>query len=148
MSITKPIDRKEFFTALGVSAAALAFICTGCSSGTAGGKGAATAPVTKGVDFTLDLTAAENSALKPKGGFLLTNNLVIAKTATGSFIAVQQACTHQGNLLAYQSEDHQFYCSAHGSSFSEAGKVINGPAEINLAVYKTTLTGNMLRIHS
>lgn len=147
MSLNKNIDRKEFFAAMGISSAALALICcVGCSANQA--KGATTAAQTAGVNFTLDLNAAVNAALKTNGGFIISHNLIIARTSTGTFIAAQQACTHQGYTLAYQADDHQFMCSAHGSTFSDSGVVVNGPAAINLATYKTALTGTSLRIYS
>lgn len=145
MSLNKTIDRKEFFTALGLSSAALALICTGCAGNNTGAAGSRAA-VVPGLDFTLDLNAPANAALKTNGGFLVHNTILVARTSAGNFIAVQQACTHQGSALAYQSDDHQFYCSAHGSTFSDKGTVINGPAEISLASYKTTLSGSSLRI--
>ena len=114
MSLTKNIDRKEFFAAMGISSAALALVCcVGCSASQA--KGSTTAAV---------------------------------RTSSGDYIAAQQACTHQGFTLAYQSDDSQYMCSAHGSTFSEKGIVVNGPAAINLATYKTALSGTSLRIFS
>lgn len=147
MSFNKNIDRKEFFASLGISSAALALICcVGCSASQA--KGSTTAPITAGLNFILDLNAPANAALKANGGFIISHNLIIARTSSGAFIAAQQACTHQGFTLAYQADDNQYMCSAHGSTFSEKGIVVNGPAAINLATYKTILTGTSLRVFS
>jgi len=147
MSLTKNIDRKEFFAAMGISSAALALVCcVGCSASQA--KVSTTAAVIAGLNFTLDLNAPANAALKANGGFITSHNLIIARTSSGDYIAAQQACTHQGFTLAYQSDDSQYMCSAHGSTFSEKGIVVNGPAAINLATYKTALSGTSLRIFS
>ena len=45
-----------------------------------------------------------------------------------------------------QANNNRFYCSGHGSLFSTTGAVLNGPAAAPLKQYKTTRTGNNLRI--
>lgn len=143
------MDRKEFLTAMGMSAAALTLInCLGCAK-KAGADNIN--PATKGppnVNFTLDLTTAANAALLSNGGYIAANGVLIARTLEGTYIAVQQTCTDEFYPLVYEAAQHEFYCNNHGSAFTEAGVVINAPAKRNLMVYNTTLTNNSLRVYS
>ncbi|MFS2187434.1 ubiquinol-cytochrome c reductase iron-sulfur subunit [Mucilaginibacter sp. Mucisp84] len=141
------MDRKEFLSIAGITAASFALInCMGCSKKSDNASAGITGPT--GVDFTLDLSLSANSALLVNGGYLASKGVIVAKTTTGSYIAVQQSCTHESYPLIYQSSERQFFCNNHGSAFSEAGVVKNSPANRNLTVYQTTLTGTSLRIFS
>jgi cytochrome b6-f complex iron-sulfur subunit len=137
------MDRKEFLSVFGLGAAAIA--CSYCLGGCSANDAGITGPTN--VDFTLDLTAPANSALKSAGGYLYNSGVIVANTGT-SYIAVSSACTHQGNTVVYDSASSGFYCSAHGSRFSQSGAVTNGPAGSPLTSYKTTLTGSQLRVYS
>lgn len=148
MEINKNLNRKDFFAAIGVSTAAIAvFTCLGGCSKNAGGTINPTVPTT-GVDFTLDLTTNANAALKTNGGFVVSQGIIVARTSAGVYIAVQQSCTHAQYPLEYQPGNHRFYCNNHGSTFTETGAVTTGPAQTSLIAYKTTLTGNSLRVQS
>jgi cytochrome b6-f complex iron-sulfur subunit len=100
------------------------------------------------VNFTLDLTQSANSALAQDGGFLINSGVIVARLAGGSFVAVSAACTHQGTPVQYAIGINQFICPAHGSTFATNGAVTRGPALTALTVYKTSLSGNMLRVYS
>lgn len=140
------MDRKEFLSSLGMGTATAALLtCIGCS------KATDTPSDTTGlsnIDFTLDLNASINAALLNNGGYLSTNGVIVARTLTGSYIAVQGSCTHQTYGLSYQANNSIFYCNNHGASFSESGVVKVGPANRPLIVYHTQLTGTTLRIYS
>jgi cytochrome b6-f complex iron-sulfur subunit len=139
------MDRKDFLATIGMSAATLALIsCAGCKKESTGNT--VTGPT--GIDFTIDLTLAANAALLNNGGYLAVNKVLVARSTTGAYIAVQQSCSHENYPLIYQGSANHFYCNNHGSAFSEIGAVLNSPANRNLTVYKTTLTGNTLRIYS
>ncbi|MES2063399.1 MAG: Rieske 2Fe-2S domain-containing protein [Bacteroidota bacterium] len=141
------MDRKEFFSAIGISAAALTVMgCLGCSKSSNSANGPSSAPT--GVDFTLDLSASANSALASNGGYLVSQGILIARTTAGAYIAVQESCTHQSYPLVYQSGSKQFYCNNHGATFTEKGVVTGGPTNRSLVVYNTSLTGTSLRIYS
>ncbi|WP_245927868.1 QcrA and Rieske domain-containing protein [Mucilaginibacter oryzae] len=144
----KFMDIKEFLSTIGITAASFALInCIGCSKKSDNVLGGGVTGPT-GVDFTLDLSVSANSALLNNGGYLASNGVIVARTTTGSYIAVQQSCTHESYPLIYQGGSQQFYCNNHGSAFTEAGVVKNAPANRNLTVYKTTLTGTSLRVFS
>jgi cytochrome b6-f complex iron-sulfur subunit len=139
------ITRKEFLSMLGLGAAAFTagYCLGGCKSDEPGSFDGPNP-----VDFTLDLTNPAYNALQTNGGFVYNGGVIVAKTASGSFIAVSQTCTHQGATLAFESAGNRFHCSNHGANFGLDGAVLNGPAEQALRRYNTTLTGNSLRVFS
>ena len=149
------MNRKEFFAKVGFGAAAvlvpacLTGITTSCSSSDpASTTPAAGAPSTSSpvnIDFTVETASG---ALAANGGFVVSNGVVVARTLTGSFIAVAAACTHQQTTVSYVSSSNSFSCSSHGSKFSATGEVTNGPAVTNLKQYQTALTGTSLRVFS
>lgn len=141
------MDRKEFLAAVGLSAASFALInCAGCSKSSNTSTSGVSGP--SNIDFTLDLTLSANAALLSNGGSLASNGVIVARTSSGTYIAVQQSCTHENYPLVYQSGNARFYCNNHGSYFNEAGIVQISPATKSLTTYTTVLTGTSLRVHS
>ena len=138
------MDRKEFLSAIGFSAAgiALASCVASCKKESAEGT-----PPASGVDFTLDLTQAGNAALATAGGFIYKDGVIVAKTTAGTYIAVAQACTHTGTSVEFQGGPNRFFCPNHGAIFATSGAVTSGPAPSPLKQYTTTLTGNSLRVN-
>jgi cytochrome b6-f complex iron-sulfur subunit len=136
------MDRKEFLATLGIGAAAIAcsYCLTGCTK-----NDSITGPPTN-VDFTLDLTNAAYAALKNNGGYIYNGGVIVARTSSGSYVAVSQTCTHAGATV--QFDGTQFVCPAHGSTFRTDGSVSRGPAGSSLARYNTSLNGNALRVYS
>jgi cytochrome b6-f complex iron-sulfur subunit len=140
------MERKEFLSLLGLgSAAVFTAVCmVGCSKEAATQGG--TAPTN--VDFTLDLTLPANANLVAKGGYIYSNGIIVALTAAGNYIAVSQACTHEGVSVQYVSSQDLFYCPSHGAKFSDTGTVISGPTSSALKQYNTSLNGTSLRVYS
>lgn len=144
------MKRNEFLAALSISAGTVIFapFLESCS------KDNSVAPVPGpgvgggSLDFTLDLTSAENLSLNSNGGSLLKSGLIVARTATGAFVAVASACTHQQTTIDFESTNNRFHCSGHGSNFGIDGSVINGPATLALKKYNTQLTGTSLRVYA
>lgn len=141
------MDRKEFLAQLGLGSTAIftAACMQSCSKENNGG-GSTTPPAN--VDFQIDLNSSANSALKNPGGYIIVQNIIVARTLTNSFLAVAAICPHQGATVQYESGPNQFYCSAHGSYFSSTGARISGPAQTGLKQYNTSLSGNTLRVFS
>ena len=141
------MDRKEFLSLLGMSVASVSVLAcvSGCTKSTDASSGT-TAP--SNIDFTLDLSQAANAALNTNGGYLYKNGVIIARTTSSQYIAVQQVCTHENNSVVYQSNNSRFYCDRHGATFSETGTVTGGPAPRALTQYKTSIESNMLRVYS
>lgn len=143
------MDRKEFFSKVGFGAAAallpacIAGIATSCSSDNSTSPSPAPAP--SGVDFLLDVSTG---SLTTNGGFLVTKGIVVARTNSGTYIAVSASCTHEGTNVNYNASGNNFICPNHGAQFSSTGAVTQGPANTNLKKYNTTLTGNSLRVYS
>ena len=145
------MKRKEFFTALGVSAGTVMFapFLVSCSKGNSVAD-----PVTGGttgtLDFTLDLSLAANSSLNTNGNSVVNSGVIVARTSTGTFVAVASVCTHQGSQVMFDSGNNRFNCSnteaGHGSQYSINGAVIAGPAPKALKLYNTQLTGTKLRV--
>lgn len=63
-----------------------------------------------------------------------------------AFTAVQVACTHQGTAIDYDASKGNFVCPNHGSQFTTAGAVINGPATASLKKYKIAISGNTMTV--
>ena len=148
------MERKDFIEQVGLSAASiLIFGCMqGCSKSDSPAPtpptGTTNPPPVKAIDFTINITTNPYTSLNTAGGFYVdkANNIIIARTLTDEFLAVSSLCTHQQVLLDFQPSNNRFYCSGHGSLFSTTGAVLNGPAAAPLKQYKTTRTGNNLRI--
>lgn len=136
------MDRKDFLNKIGFGAAfALTATCLGSC------KKEATKP-SGPVDFTINLNDAANAALATVGGYVISNAVVIAKTASG-YAAATVICSHEGKQqITYRSGSNQWYCTAHGATFNINGTGVNGNASNGLTIYNTALTGTTLRIYS
>ncbi len=136
------MNRKEFFRQAGLHGAALLAIsqlvsCSKSSPGVAGGA----------VDFTLDLNDPANAQLGTSGGFVYKNGVIVARTSSGTYLAVSQVCTHQGATVQYDGTQNDFFCPVHGSLFAANGAVLAGPASTSLRQYQVSLTGSTPRIY-
>lgn len=138
------MERSEFLRLMG-GGAAIAIL--GSCLGVCKKDGGDVAP--SNVDFTIDLTASANAALKSNGGYIYNNGLIVAKTLSGDYIAVSKTCTHEGsNAVVYDASNQLFYCRTHEATFSETGAVTGSPARRALKQYNITLTGTSLRLYS
>lgn len=144
------MERKEFLRTLGAGAAfALVFPCTqGCTKDEIQGT---IKEEPTGVDFTVDLSASEASNLNTNGGFILKNDVVVARNLEGTLIAASQICSHQGyDQVRFVSDDGGiFYCDVHGSRFQQNGTPLNQIGNTTakaLKVYQTTIEGDILRV--
>jgi cytochrome b6-f complex iron-sulfur subunit len=147
------MERKDFIEQVGLSAASI--LIFGCMQGCSKSESPAPTPPPsnnnnppKAIDFTINITTNPYTSLNTAGGFYVdkTNNIIIARTLTDEFLAVSSLCTHQQVTIDFQASNNRFYCSAHGSAFFTTGAVLNGPAAAPLKQYKTTRSGNSLRI--
>lgn len=136
------MDRKEFLANFGKGALALVFV-PACIGGLSSCKKTDLAPTN--VDFTVDISTG---SLAKNGGYLVKNGVIVARTNSGSFLAVSAACTHEGTTVNYVASNNDFYCPNHGAKFDNTGKVTNGPASKNLSQYTTSLDGNILTVKS
>ncbi|MDI9320999.1 MAG: Rieske (2Fe-2S) protein [Phycisphaerales bacterium] len=136
------MNRKDFLAQVGLGAAAL--LVPACIGGLAScSKSSNNAPTN--VDFTLDVGTG---SLATNGGYLIHSGVLVARTTSGTFLAVSAACTHEGTNVNYNAGGNNFICPNHGAQFSNTGAVTKGPASKGLSQYKTTLTGTSLRVYS
>lgn len=141
------MDRKDFLIKAGQCTAVLIFgSCLQSCSSNSSNPDIPTAP--QNVDFTLDLSKAENFSLNSVGGSIYHNGIIIAKINSSTFSALSQTCTHQGATVEYSIPENIFHCPRHGSNFDVNGNVLNGPAANPLQKYNTSLNGTMLRVYS
>jgi Rieske Fe-S protein len=61
--------------------------------------------------------------------------------ANGKLVALSSFCTHRVCKLKAQA-DHTFVCNCHGSTFTEEGKVTEGPAKRDLPVLPLNTASN------
>jgi len=149
------MERKDFIEKVGLSAASVLIFgcmqsCSKSDSSTPAKPTGSTNNSGKPVDFTINITTSPYTSLNTAGGFYVdkTNNIIIARTLANEYIAVSSLCTHQQVTVDFQANNNRFYCSAHGSVFSTTGAVLNGPANVALKQYKTTLTVSSLRVYA
>jgi cytochrome b6-f complex iron-sulfur subunit len=148
------MERKDFLEKVGFGTASLLILgcMQACSKAenavAAASNNSATTPTA--VDFTINISIAPYNALNTAGGYYVdsTNKIIIAKTLNNEFIAVSSVCTHANVTIEYQGTNNRFFCSGHGSTFTNAGAVSNGPAAQALKQYKTSLSGSNLRVYA
>jgi cytochrome b6-f complex iron-sulfur subunit len=137
------MNRKEF---LRLSALAVAGVAVGGSSFLESCSKSSTNPSGPTVDFSLDLTQAANAALNNVGGSVYSQGVIVVKNTATTFVAVAQACTHEGCTVAYNGIASDFVCPCHGGTYSLTGSVISGPPPSPLKSYTVTQSGNILTV--
>lgn len=139
------ISRTKFLKSIGLSGAALfaATYCTGTLTSCTNEADGNVTPTPTGT--TVDLTDAKYSKLTTKGNYVIVNNIVVANTSDGKYVAVPLKCSHEGRLeVTYKV--NEFYCTAHGARFDNAGKGLNSEGKNGLKLYTVTQAGNVLTI--
>ena len=87
--------------------------------------------------------------LGPVGGAALVRRAVgdflVSRTAQDAFTALTAVCTHEAcTITGFRSPT--YVCPCHGSQYSTAGQVLNGPATRSLRTFPTQFTGTTLTI--
>ena len=138
------MNRKEFLRTSGILSvsgmAAIAAFIESCK------KNESSVPQAPTVNFNLDLTASANSALGTVGGYVYNSGVIVACIAANSYVALSQACTHQGCTVAYSGSSSSFNCPCHGGKYDTNGGVIAGPPPSALKKYTVTRNGNTLNV--
>lgn len=73
--------------------------------------------------------------LKKNEGKVIEQNrekVAIFKDETGKVIKLSAICTHAGCTVGWNDKEKTWDCPCHGSRFDKMGKVINGPAIMDL----------------
>ncbi len=134
------MTRKEFLGTLGIGAAFI--LTTNCLS-------SCTKDNTVPVDFTLDLSDPTNASLATNGNYVVRNGAVVARTINGDLVAATVTCSHEGQKqVQYDKSANNFYCTAHGARFDLNGGAMNNNGSRGLTIYKTSVSGTMLRVYS
>lgn len=72
----------------------------------------------------------------------------------GKVYAIEDLCTHDGNVLAFDLQDrpsklidHEIECPRHGGRFDlRTGKATRSPAEIDVPWYEVRIEGDELQV--
>lgn len=129
------MPRHEFFRLVGTSIGAI--LLSRCMAGCSAQDNPEPTPdPSLKVDFTLRLDEKINENLLSKGGYVIKNDVIVAQTKDGQYVAVSAKCTHLGTELTFKSVENQFYCPSHQSRFNTTGQVVVGPATQPLTQYK------------
>ena len=138
------MNRKEF---LKTSALALTALVIGPSLLESCAK-SHTTPQAVTVPFTVDLSNPANSALNNVGGYIYSNGVIVTRISTtdSGFVALAQACTHQGCTIAYSAGSQTFVCPCHGGTYNLNGNVVSGPPPGPVTRYTIARNNNILTI--
>jgi len=131
--------------------------CTACLSATAVSaflSACSSTRYTSGTIGTDGITVSRDEfKMKGKSGYrpyIIVRNdslkypIYVYRFGETEYSAVWMQCTHQGAEL--QASGDQLQCSAHGSEFSNRGKLANGPADKDLRSFPVTVNNNELFI--
>ena len=139
------VTRRAFIGRAGVvlGGAPLAGLLAGCA--------AATALRVRPENGVLRVDLASVPDLQPGGSGVAAiqaaddgEHLFIVRQPSGSFVTVSSTCTHRGCTV--EAKTDRFVCPCHGSTYSLAGDVLKGPAELALRKYGTVVQGTALII--
>jgi cytochrome b6-f complex iron-sulfur subunit len=143
MATTSDMNRKEFLQLFGLGATAL--LATACL----GGCSSTNVTPASNVDVTVDLTGASSANLNNASiGYIYISSgqVILAKLVSGSYIALQAPCPHEGVNVIYRKTSDQFVCTKHNSIFANTGARISGQTPSGLKSYTVVQTGTTLRI--
>jgi glycine/D-amino acid oxidase-like deaminating enzyme/nitrite reductase/ring-hydroxylating ferredoxin subunit len=90
------------------------------------------------LQYTDWLTAGDVDSpdrVKPRQGAIMRRGLskvAIYRREDGSIVELSAVCPHLMCIVAWNSADSTWDCPCHGSRFTAEGKVINGPANVDL----------------
>jgi Rieske Fe-S protein len=71
--------------------------------------------------------------------------IVVAHVEEGCYVAIDRACTHEGELVNYNAtrgEHGQFVCPRHGAVYDIDGSRVSGPAPADLPGHPAALDGD------
>ncbi|MGH9888051.1 MAG: ubiquinol-cytochrome c reductase iron-sulfur subunit [bacterium] len=107
-----------------------------CDSVVARFKGARFTPIVDASRVTSDAAYRTTVAEQP---------IIVVRDASGvrTFVAL---CTHEGCPLGWNATQHLIRCPCHGSAFSTAGQVVEGPAQLPLTEIATRVEGGSVTI--
>jgi cytochrome b6-f complex iron-sulfur subunit len=153
MSDVQEIDRRNFclHACQAASYLALGSIIEACGGGGSGPSNVPQLSIINGnisgnavvvqVDSTSPLATVGGAAMvrSSAGSFL------VSRTSQETFAALTSTCTHEACTIS-GFDNTNYVCPCHGSKFTAAGRVINGPANAPLRTFATQFGNNILTI--
>jgi Rieske Fe-S protein len=148
------LNRRQFCskTCGALSIAAAGAFAAACSNNpTAPGLTFSSLPVVNGTvsGNAITVTVDATSPLASVGGAAVVQTsagtLLAARTDQNTVTAVSAACTHASCLVSGISGSN-YVCPCHGSMFTFAGSVVQGPAASPLSTFATQLSGTTLTV--
>jgi nitrite reductase/ring-hydroxylating ferredoxin subunit len=139
------IDRRRFLRQVevlagGVMCGALPLLAGGCAA-----RARYVTPTVLG-----DRLAVPAARLGAAGGLLVEDPrsdlpIYLRRTADGAYTAVSTRCGHRGCQVEPGAE--KMVCPCHGSEYTFAGEILQGPTERPLARYRVTADADTVYIH-
>lgn len=141
------MERKEFLNKL---SGGLAVTCVACMMAACSKDETSTTPTTPPATGAILLTINLTTQLLAVGDFVSDQGIIVVRKATGntvsSFVALVNACPHQGQAVTFRKASNDFFCSRHGSTFSITGSVITAPATSGLTARTVDISGTTLNV--
>ena len=148
------MERKEFLNKIsgGLAITCVACMMAACSKDDNTGTGNNTGGTNTGGGSTGStlLTVNLTTQLLAVDDFISDKGIIVVRKAAGnavsSFVAFVNACPHQGVAVTFRKGSNDFFCSAHGSTFSIAGAVVASPATSGLSARTIEISGTTLTV--
>ena len=140
------MERKDFIRKFAIGGSILLVVPAFLESCSDGNDEIINNPDGNNNEIVIDLNASSSSELKTVGGFIYSGNIIIIRATETQYIALSKICTHEGCTVKYGATNNDIFCECHGSKFTTAGVVTNGPAPTNLKKYNVKVEGNSLII--
>lgn len=93
------------------------------------------------IDSASPLAAVGGAAMVRSSG----GSFLVSRTAQETFAALTSTCTHETCTIT-GFDNTTYVCPCHGSRFTTAGRVVNGPANAPLRTFATQFSNNVLTI--
>jgi len=147
-----PLTRREFCAYACQAASVISAGTFAACGGSSTSPSSSTAPPLSTVSGTVSgrtvsVTIDGASPLAAVGAAATTQTslgtFLISRTAQDAFTALTAVCTHESCTISGFASS-QFVCPCHGSRFTTAGAVANGPATRALQSYPTLFSGGVL----
>lgn len=138
------MTRKEFLAQLGIGAAfAMTSTCLGgCSKDEA--------PPLADFNEVYDLTEPRFDDLRELGGYVVVDDIVLARTISGGYAAASHQCAHKKEYEVTYDEG-EWFCTAHGWRFDEESGVAlygNDPSTILVVLQVDLLSDSRIQVYT
>ena len=102
----------------------------------------------------VDLSDPDHAALREPGGAIKVilpdhgGSVIVTRIDGDTYTAFSTICPHWGCEVDLPDTDHVIRCPCHGSSFDMRGRVISGPAEVDLAPFELEIKPGATAVES